>query len=95
MPCLSFDSLQLDQKVTPSAHEIKMTQNWQRKYTRAILPILSKIINLKIERGEFKPSEYEGMLDNLNKYIVLSLDESAIKFEKPVPRLTCDCFDCR
>jgi len=35
------------------------------------------------------------MLDNLNRYIVLSMDESAIKFEKPVPKLGCDCESCR
>ena len=72
-----------------------MSKNWQKRYTRAILPLLSKIINLKIERGDFKADQYEGMLDNLNRYIVLSLDDSAIKFDKPVPRLSCDCHDCR
>lgn len=61
------------------------------------MPVLSKIINLKIERGEFKPSDYEGMLDNLHRYIILSLDDddTAMKYDKPVPRLTCDCEGCR
>ena len=63
---------------------------------RAVMPVLSKIINLKIERGEFKASDYEGMLDNLHRYIILSLDDdTAIKYDKPVPRLTCDCEGCR
>jgi hypothetical protein len=59
------------------------------------MPLLSKIINLKIERGEFNASEYEGLLDNMNRYIVLTLDENPIKFDKPVPKLTCDCEGCR
>lgn len=69
--------------------------SWKKQYTRAVLPVLSKMINLKIERGEFKAEEYEGLLDNLNRYIILNLDDSGLKFEKPVPRLTCDCEGCR
>jgi len=42
---------------------------------RAVMPLLSKIINLKIERGEFNAAEYEGLLDNMNRYIVLTLDD--------------------
>ena len=59
--------------------------------------MLSKIINLKIERGEYNAAEYEGLLDNLNRYIILNMDDnnSCMKFERPVPRLACDCEDCR
>ena len=56
---------------------------------------MSRIINQKIERGEYKPDEYEGLVDNLNRYIILNLDESGLKFEKPLPRLSCDCEGCR
>ena len=69
--------------------------SYQKQYTRAVLPLLSKIINMKIEKGEYNASQYEGLLDNLNRYIILNLDESGLKFEKPIPRLTCDCDGCR
>ena len=31
----------------------------------------------------------------MNRIIILNLDEDGIKFEKPVPRLACDCGPCR
>lgn len=97
LPYFTFESNETQPAMPASEKKPVKTHksSWERKYTRAVIPLLSKIINLKIERGEYNAAEYEGLLDNLNRYIILSMDESGLKFEKPVPRLTCDCDSCR
>jgi len=91
---ITFDTRKSNNQKPDISYQ-KKSQDFDKRYMRAVMPLLSKIINLKIERGEFNAKEYEGLLYNMNRYIVLTIDEGTLKFDKPVPKLTCDCEGCR